>query len=291
MESMDILGWNKKGKTFIHKDARLRYVREGNGEALLLIHGFPTSSWDYSFIFPELVQQFDCFCADLIGLGYSSTTAKKITISDQAQALEVLLTTNGIEKAHILAHDLGDTVALELLSRKTSGKASIEWLSCALMNGGIFQETNRPRLIQKLLNSPLGPLIGQLSSKRVFVKTMQRIFGSSTQPAKKFLDSSWSVLLDNNGRKMIPIISRYLSERKRYKSRWETPLFYPTIPMAMINGVEDPISGRTTAERFQSKVPNNFTVKLALGHYPHVEDPSAVLSAFNNFHKTLSKEN
>ena len=285
-ELMDIQSWNKKGKIFKHHQASLRFIREGKGETLVLIHGFPTSSWDYAWIFPELIQQFDCFCADLIGLGYSSTTAKSISISDQAQALEALLIANGVTSAHILAHDLGDTVALELLSRRTAGKGAIEWQSCTLMNGGIFQETNRPRLIQKLLNSPLGPLIGQLSSKRTYVKTMRRIFGKATQPTKLFLDTSWTILLNNNGRRMIPVISNYLTERKRHKSRWEVPMFNPTIPMAMINGVEDPISGRTTAERFQAKVPNSITVKLPLGHYPHVEDPAAVLNAFNNFHKS-----
>lgn len=95
---------------------------------------------------------------------------------------------------------------------------------------------------------------------------MRRIFGKATQPTKLFLDTSWTILFNNNGRRMIPLISNYLTERKRHKSLWEAPMFNPTIPMAMINGVEDPISGRKTAERFQAKVPNNVTVKLPLGH-------------------------
>jgi len=42
-----------------------------------------------------------------------------------------------------------------------------------------------------------------------------------------------------------------LTERKIHKARWEQPLFSPSLPMAMINGVWDPISGEATADRFE----------------------------------------
>ena len=86
---------------------------------------------------------------------------------------------------------------------------------------------------------------------------------------------------------MLPIVGRYLTERKQNKKRWEEPLFSPILPLAMINGVLDPISGKATVDRFEAKVPNGKTYRLDLGHYTHVEGPKAVLKAFHSFHSTL----
>ena len=284
---MTLKEWNKKGHWFSFKNAKIHYIEEGKGETLVLIHGFPTSSWDFAWVFPELAKNYHCICSDLIGLGSSSTRNHYISIVDQAEAIEALLASKGINQAHIFAHDLGDTVAIELMCRAKEGISNLKWNSCALMNGGIFQETNSPRLIQRLLDSPIGFLIGRLSFKMTFVKTMQRIFGEYTPPSTSFLDTSWDVLIQNNGRKMLPIVGRYLTERKQNKKRWEEPLFYPILPLAMINGVLDPISGKATVDRFEAKVPNGKTYRLDLGHYPHVEGPKAVLKVFHSFHSTL----
>jgi len=284
---MDIKAWNAKSESFNFKKAKINYVRAGKGAALVLIHGFPTSSWDFSWIFPELIKKFDCICADLIGLGRSSTSAKTITIADQADALEALLKKLGISQAHLFAHDLGDTVATELLYRSQQGNQDLQWLSCTLMNGGVFQETNKPRYIQKLLNSPIGFLIGRFSSKHIYVKTIIKIFGKNTPPSAEFLNDSWNIFIENKGRKMLPIVGRYLTERKIHKARWEQPLFSPSLPMAMINGVWDPISGEATADRFEEKVSGSYVVRLPLGHYPHIENPKAVLDAFYAFHARL----
>ncbi|MDG1912740.1 MAG: alpha/beta hydrolase [Flavobacteriaceae bacterium] len=284
---MTLKEWNKKGHWFSFKNAKIHYIEEGKGETLVLIHGFPTSSWDFAWVFPELAKNYHCICSDLIGLGSSSTSNHYISIVDQAEAIEALLASKGIKQAHIFAHDLGDTVAIELMCRAKEGISNLKWNSCALMNGGIFQETNSPRLIQRLLDSPIGFLIGRLSFKMTFVKTMQRIFGEYTPPSMSFLDTSWDVLIQNNGRKILPIVGRYLTERKQNKKRWEEPLFYPILPLAMINGVLDPISGKATVDRFEAKVPNGKTYRLDLGHYPHVEGPKAVLKVFHSFHSTL----
>jgi pimeloyl-ACP methyl ester carboxylesterase len=87
---------------------------------------------------------------------------------------------------------------------------------------------------------------------------------------------------------MIPLISQYLEERRTYIERWRAPFEHPEIPMAMINGNEDPISGLGTAQFFQKLQPQSLTVFIEnSGHYPHVETPEVVLSSFFEFHKSL----
>jgi pimeloyl-ACP methyl ester carboxylesterase len=143
---MDYSAWDKKRQNFSVDKGNLRYLREGKGPTLLLIHGFPTSSWDFAWIFPKLVLEYDCIAADLMGLGSSTTSSSRITIADQVDALEALLKYLDVDQAHLLAHDLGDTVALEFLARKKEGHNDFQWLSCAMLNGGIFQEANQEQL-------------------------------------------------------------------------------------------------------------------------------------------------
>ncbi|MGB1217277.1 MAG: alpha/beta fold hydrolase, partial [Saprospiraceae bacterium] len=79
-------------------------------------------------------------------------------------------------------------------------------------------------------------------------------------------------------------VIRYMKERKTNRERWVSPLTNKIIPMRMINGVQDPISGRHLAERFQEIVPDSDIVFLEnAGHYPHVETPKEVLTAFFDF--------
>ena len=181
---------------------------------------------------------------------------------------------------------MGDTVAQELLARQLEGSAKVEWLSCILMNGGIFPETHRPRFIQKLLISPLGGLVAILGSKRTLRKTMTNIFSKEHPPSEAFIEETWQLMTENGGKTMMPRLIRYMAERSTHRERWVAPLSDLPIPIRLINGVQDPISGKHAAERFAEVVSNADIVYLEdAGHYPHVETPEQVLKAIFEFHE------
>ena len=261
------------------------YKRSGSGEPLICIHGFPTASWDFADIWPTLISRFDTVAHDMLGFGRSDKSRRDITVKRRADIIEQLAVKLGISRAHILAHDLGDTVAQELLARQFNGSAKVEWLSCVFLNGGIFPEAHKPRRVQKLLASPLGPLIAALISKRSYRKTMTHIFGPKYPPSDAFINGSWRLSTENNGKQMFPVLIRYMQERRDNRERWVGPLAQPTIPLKLINGVLDPISGGHMAKRFAELVPSaDITLLDDAGHYPHVEKPDAVLNAFMAFH-------
>ncbi len=57
----------------------------------------------------------------------------------------------------------------------------------------------------------------------------------------------------------------------------------------MIDGTRDPVSGAHMIARYRELVPNPDVVTLDdVGHYPHVEDPRAVIAAFDAFHDRLA---
>ena len=264
------------------------YQRDGSGVPLICIHGFPTSSWDFADTWPQLTSRFNAIAHDMLGFGRSDKSQRDITVKLQADIIEQLAVNLNISRAHILAHDLGDTVAQELLARQFDGTAKVDWLSCVFLNGGIFPETHKPRLVQKLLASPVGPLIAALISKRSYRNTMTHIFGPKYPPSDAFIDGSWQLSTENNGKQMFPVLIRYMQERRDNRERWVGPLAQPKIPLKLINGVLDPISGGHMAERFREVVPNaDITLLDDAGHYPHVEKPEAVIKAFMAFHYRL----
>jgi pimeloyl-ACP methyl ester carboxylesterase len=274
---MDAHAWKAAGTTWKWGGLPVFYRRQGQGEAILCLHGLPTSSWDFEPLFEPLSQNFDLIAPDLLGLGLSAKPRQPLPIGLQADMVEGLLDHEGIGQAHLFTHDVGDTVAQELMARDPEGE---RWLSVTLLNGGLFPETHRPRPIQTLLASPLGPVIARLSSERVFRKNLQRIFGPDTQPSEEFLRDSWWLLTRDGGRAMLPRWMRYMAERQERRQRWVSPLVEGRFRIRVIAGLADPISGAHMVTRYRELVPEPDVIELpGIGHYPHVEAPDKVQAA------------
>ena len=151
------------------------------------------------------------------------------------------------------------------------------------MNGGAFPEQHRPVLTQKLLASPLGPLVARLSTFRTFAGTMRRIWGA-TPPDDEELRACWRLVTENDGLRVMPKLIGYIAERKRYRDRWVGALVTTTAPLRLIDGLRDPISGAHMVARFRELVPNPDVVELPeVGHYPQLEAPAAVEAAVLEF--------
>ena len=136
MISLEI--WQATGHTFAYHEHDIFYRVSGQGDVLLCIHGFPTASWDWHKLWPELEKRFRVVTADMIGFGFSAKPLDyAYSFADQANLFETLLDQLGINRVHILAHDYGDTVLQELLARRLEGRLPFHIQSAILLNGGI----------------------------------------------------------------------------------------------------------------------------------------------------------
>jgi pimeloyl-ACP methyl ester carboxylesterase len=177
--------WNKKGRWFSYGGNKIFYQIEGEGDTLVLLHGFPTSSWDWHKIWHSLIVNYQLITLDYIGFGFSDKPRKySYSIFDYASLVEQLLRSLNIGRYHLLAHDIGDTVAQELLARQIDGTDD-KIKSCCLLNGGLFPETHRATLTQKLLLSKLGSLVSKLSSYKRFVSSFSILFPTRRDPRRR----------------------------------------------------------------------------------------------------------
>jgi len=269
------------------------FVREaGHGPALLLIHGFPTASWDWSWIWGDLVADHRLIAPDLLGYGLSDKPVDHAySIGDQADRCEALMAAAGIDSYHVLAHDYGDTVAQELLVRRNEGSSAAGMRSVCFLNGGLLPEAHRPRLIQKLLYGPLGPLLARTMSRKRFARSFSAVFGPNTQPSDAELDAFWWLIRQNDGTRVIPKLLGYMPERSEKRARWVGALERAEVPVGLINGSLDPVSGRHLVARYREVVRrNDFIVDLdGVGHYPQVEAPAAVVEGWRRFVATVGE--
>lgn len=286
---MTLEKWRKDAEFFAYNNHSLFYKEKGTGESLLLIHGFPTASWDWHLLWSTLTKTFHVIAPDLLGFGFSDKPRNyPYSILDQADRLEALLEVKNIKTVHLLSHDYGDTVAQELLARfqarQNNNEEGVAIKSLCLLNGGLFPEMHRPLLVQKVLMSPLGALVGKFFNRKKLEKNFKRIFGPYTQPTEAELDDFWTLIEGNGGRYVFHLLIRYMAERVKYRDRWVGALQAAKIPLRFINGLADPISGAHMAQRYKEVIPNPDVVKLEdIGHFPLIEAPQAVLKHFLTF--------
>lgn len=281
--------WKALGR-FTEIDGRQVFYREaGEGEVLLLIHGFPTSTWDWWKIWPELEERYHLLAPDMYGFGFSDKDPRSsYTIGQQVDIIQALLQQKGIDSFHILCHDYGVSVVQELVARNNSNQ-QYHINSICFLNGGMFPESYKPRIIQKLLLGPLGPIVARLSSKSRLRKTFHEIFGPATLPTEQEINDFWYLMNYNNGKAIIHKVIQYIKERQQNADRWTNCLLECNTPMRLINGPEDPISGIRLADRYRQIIPNADVVVLdKIGHYPQTEAPELVLEYYLTFRQALA---
>jgi len=284
--------WQSRGELEILLGRSIFVIDEGATHlpTIVLLHGFPTSSWDWAPIWHSLSQSYRLIALDMLGFGFSDKpNSHRYSIHGQADIVEALVKTKGLDNFHVLAHDYGDTVAQELLARQLTGAGAGTWFSCCLLNGGLFPETHRALLTQKLLLSPLGKFLNRLTGYSKFSKNFSSVFGPQSKPSEQDLENFWWLINFSDGKHIFHNLITYMRDRIEHRERWVSALRKSTIPLGLINGSVDPVSGDHMVARYKElNCRLDYLAELPLiGHYPQVEAPSSVLKHYETYLQSL----
>jgi pimeloyl-ACP methyl ester carboxylesterase len=273
--------WMASGRFTRVGAAEVWYRVDGEGPWLVCLHGFPTSSRDWMWLLPLLSGHYRILIFDFPGYGLSDKDpARDFSLLSQCDVLEALCASLGIEDFHLLAHDMGNSVACELLYRIEQAETPLSLHSVTLLNGGVYMDLHQPLPTQRLLRSPiLGPLTARLSSYRVFRHQYPRVYA---QP-EDFDESH------RGGLKILARIAGYMKERERMGERWTGPLERLRIPLQLIWGWEDAIAVSEIAQRLSRRNPCAQLIELpSVGHYPQLEAPERTAAAVVRFIQSLA---
>ena len=291
-----LANWKSKGQYFKYKNQSIFYICEGKGSCLLIFHGYPYNSFDFKEVWSDLISTHQVIVPDMLGMGFSDKpTDYDYSFEDQANMYTALLQHFNITEVHILAHDLGNSVVQELIARDRENQNPFAIKSIAFLNGGLFMDVYKPRLIQRLLSQspkPIGKLLSRLMSKQSVDKATAEVFGVDTKPKAELLQDFWDILNFNNGKSIAYLIGRLVFDKVKYQTRWIAAMQQTKIAMCFINGPSDPNSGIHMANRYKELIPNPNLILLSknIGHWPQLEAPQEVLDAYYNFtNETLNR--
>lgn len=93
------------------ESTKLCYYEQGHGEVILLLHGWPQTSYVWRKVMPELAKKHRVIAVDLPGLGNSGAAGSYDTRS-VAEIISKFITVQKIGKVHLVSHDVGSWVAV-----------------------------------------------------------------------------------------------------------------------------------------------------------------------------------
>lgn len=147
----------------------IHFFEKGQGQPLILLHGFCESSELWDPLAMELCKSFRVLCPDLPGFGRSPLNHSSFTLEDIAEQLESWMELHGIHSPILLGHSLGGYLALALLERLGTRVKAIGLMhSTALADEKEKIETRNRTLIflkkygvEKFVTSFIPPLFSQ----------------------------------------------------------------------------------------------------------------------------------
>ena len=259
-------------------------VREGEGAAaqsVLLLHGYPSSSFDWRHAFDALPHH-RLITFDFLGFGLSQKPREHVyTLGSQADLAERVVGRFGGGPVALVAHDMGSSVATELLARDVDGRLEFELTSALLFNASLVRERASLLWGQKLLLSRAGPVAARLTNERSFRRSFAGIFSSEHPLSAEEAADQWSLLAHNDGHRMLDRLIFYNHERVGAPGRrWHAALRDWPGRLGLAWADRDPICTEPVLQAVLGLRPHAELTRLhGLGHYPQIEDPAAALAA------------
>lgn len=263
-------------------------------KTLLLLHGFPESSYSYHAVIDGLTQLFDrIILFDMLGYGFSDKPTKHYTYSlfEQADTAFQVWQHFGIKGGHLLSHDMGDSVATEILARSENnilpGWFSDGLQSLTFTNGSMVLELAKLRVTQKLLLSRFGPLMKNMTTFALFQQQVRSAHGN-----EKLSDKDIQILWESNqlkdGRQKTYLTIKYLNDRKRFeKTRWLPALRQTSLPIHICWGSDDAVANVKMAYYLKEQICKEATLSImdGLGHFCQLASPETWLEHITPFYK------
>jgi pimeloyl-ACP methyl ester carboxylesterase len=246
--------------------------------AIAILHGFPGSTFDWHHVVADLAIDHRVVAHDFLGFGLSDKPVDgDYSLLAQADRTDRVLTALGVERAVLVAHDIGTTVAAELLHRHRAGVLSFDVVGCVLTNGSIFIDlaclSDGQLALLALPDEPLAESLGGEVLRAGLAATFP-----PGRPAPGELDDIVALVEYNGGDLLLPRLIRYIDERRRHQARWTTGLVDAAVPMTAVWGMLDPIAVPAMVDRLVQLRDETGTGLTAerwpdVGHWPCIERP------------------
>ncbi|MCK9283638.1 MAG: alpha/beta hydrolase [Rhodocyclaceae bacterium] len=256
---------------------RYAYLEGGQGEPLLLLHGFGANKDNFIRIAPYLTARYRLIVPDHIGFAESSHNAQAGYGPDiQAERLHALLLALGIRgKVHVGGNSMGGLIALHYGLHYPQDTASLWLLDPAGATSAppteflkaVAAGPKNPLLVGS--TEDLAYLLSQAASKPPFIPRPMLAVFAQERIANQALEKK--ILAD------------------LFKDRTEQRIAGMALPTLIVWGDEDRLLAPAGAEILHRLLPNSQVAMMPdIGHMPMIEDPAATAADFLRFASGLN---
>ena len=277
-----VRAWQGRGQSEQFRGYGIHTFRqEGEGPLLLLLHGFPSSSYDWRLLLEQELPP-NRLAFDFLGFGLSEKPRDHdYSLFWQADLTEELVRRHGDGRpVLIVAHDMGTSVANELMARDLEGKLEMEIAGIVLFNGSMVLEAASPTPAQKALRSRFGPLVARLSSERFFRHQFGSVFSEAHPLGEAEAADQWSLVCHNSGRTLGHSTISYMDQRETHAERWHGAIREWPGELSLAWGLRDPVATTAVLAALRELRPGVAVSELPeLAHYPQLEDPQRLAQA------------
>ena len=262
---------------------RVAYRDVGTGETLLLIHGMAGSSATWRAIIPELSKKYRVVAPDLLGHGASAKPRGDYSLGAFAAWLRDLLDELGISRATVIGQSLGGGVAMQFTYQHRDYCQRLVLIS----SGGLGPDLS---WILRILSAPGAELVLPVVAPQPVLNLGNKLGSWLTSAGIKSPRASemWSAYCSLSDRPTRQAFLRTLRSVVDYRGQAVSALgkihVSYGLPTLLIWGEQDRIIPVAHGYAAHEAVPGSRLEVLAgVGHFPHVEAPTAVVDILDDF--------
>jgi haloalkane dehalogenase len=262
---------------------RLHYIDEGQGPAVVLVHGTPVWSFLYRNLVKELSRTHRCIVPDHLGFGLSERpTSFGYRPQDHARNLRALIERLGLRDITLVVHDFGGPIGLSYAVERPENVARL-----ALFNTWMWslRENRQAGQISGVMGSPIGRFLYERLnfSPRVLIPMTSGENKLPREIHRHYVDAAPTP----RDRHAMWVCARELvGSSDWYEGLWQRRDRVRDIPALLLWGLKDPgvASGVFDLARWQDLFSDARTVMFpSAGHFVQEEQAPAVTAALREF--------
>ncbi len=237
----------------------------GDGDAVVLLHGFPFTHrlWDETAV--ALAGEYRVVAPDLRGMGASGGSAGPYLMEQLAGDLAALLDALGIERATIVGHSLGGYVALAFARMYDARVARLALVTSRLIADTPEIAASRRELAARIERDG--------TVDRALDELLPRLIAPRHRDS--LLERTHAIASENHPSGLAAIVRGMALRDDAHDIAEELAM-----PVAVIAGVEDPVIPIDEARDIARCFPHAELVELAgVAHLPMLEEPKALEGA------------
>jgi len=269
---------------------RIAYRDAGAGETLLLIHGMAGSSATWRAVIPELAKRYRVVAPDLLGHGESAKPRGDYSLGAFAAWLRDLLDELGIRRATVVGQSLGGGVAMQFTYQHRDYCERLVLIS----SGGLGPDLN---WILRILSAPGAELVLPVVAPQPVLSLGNKLGSwlASAGVKSPRAGEMWSAYCSLSDRPTRQAFLRTLRSVVDYRGQAVSALgkihVSYGLPTLLIWGEQDRIIPVAHGYAAHEAVPGSRLEVLAgVGHFPHVESPTAVVDILDDFITTTGRD-